>query len=296
MQSIRALAITLTMGFTWLSPSKGLAASPDPYPECNRVPSESEVSAAKGAFEAGQVSFHEADYARAILFWEDAFRRDCTALALLLNLARAYELAEQYDKGRVALETYLIRKPDDPDRPAIERRIDHLVSKEQEAAAKAPPEKPIEPVSKPDPEDDDVHEEEGSKTKLRPNRPIWPVIVTGAGLVTTGVGLGLLIPGQTALSGYTTGGGLCATQNDDGAYACRADPATGRSELQVQADAENARLGRNIGIAVTAVGAAAVATGAVFWILEWKKERPEPAAWLPWFGPGALGVTYSGRF
>ena len=32
------------------------------------------------------------DYATAITYWRDAYRRDCTAHALLLNLARAFEL------------------------------------------------------------------------------------------------------------------------------------------------------------------------------------------------------------
>src|SRR3972149_3238348 len=65
------------------------------YPECKNQPTDSDVSAAKGAFQAGQASFNEADYTRAITYWEDAYRRDCTAHALLLNLARAYELNGQ---------------------------------------------------------------------------------------------------------------------------------------------------------------------------------------------------------
>ncbi|HEX3595043.1 MAG TPA: hypothetical protein VHU80_08080, partial [Polyangiaceae bacterium] len=69
--------------------------APRPYPACDRTPTQGDVSAAKGAFDAGNGSFNEADYDRAITYWEDAYRRDCTAHPLLLNLARAYELNGQ---------------------------------------------------------------------------------------------------------------------------------------------------------------------------------------------------------
>ena len=86
------------------------AEEPTRYPECTHEASEADLTAAKAAFQAGNVSFNEADYPRAILYWEDAFRRDCTAHPLLLNLARAYELNAQKRKAVVALETYLKRE------------------------------------------------------------------------------------------------------------------------------------------------------------------------------------------
>ena len=86
------------------------------YPDCAHQPSDSDVSAAKGAFQAGQVSFNEADYDRAITYWEDAYRRDCTAHPMLLNLARAYELNGNPRQAVVSLETYLARNPSSPQR------------------------------------------------------------------------------------------------------------------------------------------------------------------------------------
>src|SRR5690606_30218440 len=52
------------LAFTLASPVWAASA----YPECTKTPTESEISAAKGAFEAGQVSFHEGDYERAVLY------------------------------------------------------------------------------------------------------------------------------------------------------------------------------------------------------------------------------------
>ena len=85
-------------------PSLCQAAETHPYPACNRQPSEADVQAAKGAFQAGNVSFNERDYDRAILYWEDAFRRDCTATLLLHNLSRAYEGKANLDQAVIALE------------------------------------------------------------------------------------------------------------------------------------------------------------------------------------------------
>ena len=72
-------------------------------------PSDSDVTAAKGAFQAGNVSFNEADYDRAILYWEDAYRRDCTATLLLQHLGRAYEGLGNLEQAVIALRT--IRAP-----------------------------------------------------------------------------------------------------------------------------------------------------------------------------------------
>jgi hypothetical protein len=289
-----------------LVPRTSLAGEADPYPECTRVPSESEVSAAKGAFEAGQVSFHEADYARSILFWEDAFRRDCTAIALLLNLARAYELAEDYERGKIALAAYLARSPDDPERPAIERRMDHLAAKQEAKsaaeqqrskaavpppAAGAPTEGSARSTSQP------VAAKSGTS-----KRRLWPIVVTGVGAVATGVGLGLVISGQVAVSDYQNG--LCSTPTPSGAFGCRAERVTDedgntrtiRTAKEVEEDAQGAVEQRTIGIVVTSVGAATAAVGAVFWILGPSRSDPAQAHWLPWLGPGVAGLSYSGAF
>lgn len=111
------------------------------YPDCGREPTDAEVAAAKGAFQAGNASFNEADYARAIDYWEDAYRRDCTANPLLLNLARAYELAGRKRQAVVSLETFLAREPNSGEKDQINRRVEVLkkkIAEEDAAAAVAP--------------------------------------------------------------------------------------------------------------------------------------------------------------
>jgi len=115
---------------------------PEQYPECTTTPTEADVSGAKGAFQAGQASFNEGDYARAITYWEDAFRRDCTAAALLLNLGRAYELNGQKPEAVNALKTYIKRKPASPQLDQIQKRIEVLedkIAKEKQAPTATAP-------------------------------------------------------------------------------------------------------------------------------------------------------------
>ena len=79
------------------------APEPQPYPACQGKPTEGDQKAAKSLFTAGQVSFNEADYRTAIQYWRDAYKRDCTAHLLLVNLARAYELAGDKRESVTAL-------------------------------------------------------------------------------------------------------------------------------------------------------------------------------------------------
>lgn len=288
----RAAALALSLA----SPLQ--AAVPNSYPECSRTPTESEISAAKGAFEAGQVAFHEGDYDRAVLYWEDAFQRDCTAIALLLNLARAYELSRQNERSIGALEAYLERNPTTEDRPSIEKRIQRLSPKKSEpeplAAAAAPEAQSGETAPTPAIAD--------KPAAPAHKRPIWPVLVTGGGVVATGIGLGLTIAGQSSVDGYTSG--LCSTQNESGAFECGPEfgnnPETGRPEMirtaaEVEQDAQSALSQRNIGIVVTSIGAATAIGGAVAWWLIWR-ESPEHAALVPIVGKDTVGLVYSGAF
>jgi hypothetical protein len=168
--------------------------APKPYPACDRTPTSGDVSAAKGAFDAGNGSFNEADYDRAIMYWEDAYRRDCTAHPLLLNLARAYELNGQKQHAVNALQTFLARVPSSSQEDQIKRRIEKLQEQIQSEAQAAPtpaagvtapptaepvpPPTPASTVPPPTPAEE-THEPNAG------HRPIAPLIVGGAGLVLT---------------------------------------------------------------------------------------------------------------
>src|SRR5262245_2431952 len=128
MRMPRCLGSWALTGTLLLCPALARAeeAAVRPYPACDKTPTDGDIAAAKGAFQAGNGSVNEADYERAITYWEDAYRRDCTAHPLLLNLARAYELNGQKRHAVNALETFVARNPGSPDEGQIKRRIEKL--------------------------------------------------------------------------------------------------------------------------------------------------------------------------
>lgn len=184
---MRALCpILLASAFALATSSAFAEEAPKPIPPCEKTPTEGDVAGAKGAFQAGQASFEEGDYNRAISYWEDAYRRDCTAHALLLNLARAYELNNQKKHAVSALETYLARQPSSPQRDQIARRIEGLNEKIAQDASSPAKTGPT-PVGG-DPTKPDAQTQPGPETDKGGKRPILPLVVAGAGGVLTILG------------------------------------------------------------------------------------------------------------
>jgi tetratricopeptide (TPR) repeat protein len=254
--------------------------APAEYPACEHQPSDTDIQGAKGAFQAGQASFEEGDYARAISYWEDAYRRDCTAHALLLNLARAYELNNQKRHAVSSLETFLARNPSSDQREQIARRIEGLNEKiQKEAGAKTtgstnPGETGTEPNVTPVPEE-----------KSGGQRPIAPLIVAGAGGALAVLG-GILYMG--AASDVKDVEDKCPDRK------C-SDPAL--------IDEGNSARKRQTTWGIVTVGGVAVAAGGLVWYF---MSKPKPAATAkviplrprfdPVVGSNFAGVSLSGAF
>jgi hypothetical protein len=273
----------LVAGALLLTPGLAFAEDAKPYPDCSREPSDSDVAAAKGAFQAGQGSFNESDYPRAITYWEDAYRRDCTADALLLNLARAYELNNQKKQAVVALETYLARKPDARDRGSIQRRIEVLQAAIQSEPAQTAP-APTEQTAPPPPAPVDT----GPAPEPEPQgkKPIVPLIVAGAG-------------GAIAIAGailyFNAAGDV-----DDFEKQCPGRQCPPGVDPGLVDDANSARTRMNIFGAV-AIGGLAIAAGGVVWYVMSPREAPAAAQRskplvAPAVGPGFAGLAVSGAF
>lgn len=279
-----ASALSVAAGARAEEPPKG-------YPDCNREPTESDLSAAQGAFQAGGVSFAEGDYPRAITYWEDAYRRDCTAHKLLLNLARAYESDGQLRHAVVALETFNARMPDHPEVAANQRRIEKLkerIAEEEKPAAPAatPGATPPDDTATPPPEPPTEPGAEGG------SRPILPLIVAGGGLVIAGIGAAIYFPAQSDVSEYED---QC---NVGGERRCPND--------QVAQDAQDARDKANLGGILTWGGVAVLGGGLIWYFLSppeggsGSAERPrvaKPESHVePQLGRGYAGLSWSGRF
>jgi len=269
------------------------------YAACAGKPTAADEQAAKSLFTAGQVSFNEADYKTAITYWRDAFKRDCTKNALLLNLARAYELAGDKREAVAALKTYVEREPNSPDKGQMQRRIENLEAqlggpsvpppKPQPDAGAAPPPVTVGadggtaplPITTAAPTTTVGAEPSGPST---PSRPITPWIVVGAGGVATIAGVLLWTTGNSKIKDAEA---TCPDRSNCADSAARDKGNSGRSNVQ-------------IGGALTGVGLVAVAGGLV-WQFVFNKPKAAPASTpaatlTPAFGQGFSGLSMQGRF
>jgi tetratricopeptide (TPR) repeat protein len=78
------------------------------------APAPADTEAAKTSFRDGQAAFTEGAYARALELWSHAYLLDCTAHALLLNLAMAHELLGRPEDAAQTLELFNRRAPESP--------------------------------------------------------------------------------------------------------------------------------------------------------------------------------------
>lgn len=275
------LSLSLAVGASPAQAADGGEA--ESYPACAHVPTANDVSAAQGAYKAGQVSFQEADYERALLYWEDAFRRDCTAHKLLLNLARAYELSGDLSGAVNALQTYIGRAPEADDRASVEKRIARLREKLEEERAATAAATPPSPAASDDATTTTTGTDSAPTTRAK---PIWPVVLTASGAATIVIGstvgvLGALDIGKEkdriAGSFSTADGAQC--ERDGRQWSCPEDLL---EEVQVALDNSDelarAKTMRNLGIVVGVGGAALAGVGAYFWYKLWSAPTTRSAA------------------
>jgi tetratricopeptide (TPR) repeat protein len=93
---------------------------------CTESSTARDPEAARVAFRAGQTAFSEGGYARAVELWKQAYGDDCTAHALLLNLAMAEELLGRPDDAIHTLTLFNKRSPSSPYVDANVKRIQRL--------------------------------------------------------------------------------------------------------------------------------------------------------------------------
>jgi tetratricopeptide (TPR) repeat protein len=257
-----------------------------PYPECTHEASDADLTAAKAAFQAGNVSFNEADYPRAILYWEDAFRRDCSAHPLLMNLARAYELNGQKQQAVVALETFLEREPNSTERAPIQRRIEVLkkqLESEQAAAtaAAAPPPGPA-PAAAPAPQPQPPNLAEHPHSQQ-----VLPLVVAGVGAAVFVLGGLVYLDAAKQVKKFETD---CGKTHDK----CPENYDTGPANAAAKRE--------TAGGAVAIIGLPILAGGLVWYFVA--NSSPKTAALTssktavvtPALAPGFYGVALNSRF
>jgi len=266
------------------------------YPDCGREPTDAEVQAAKGAFQAGNASFNEADYARAIDYWEDAYRRDCTANPLLLNLARAYELAGRKRQAVVSLETFLTREPNSAEKEQINRRVEVLkkkIAEEDAAAAAAPPPTTAPP---PGPTPPPVAPPPAEKAHRSP----WPWVLAGVGGAAVIVGTIGVIDNQKKLNDVAA---KCPNRQCPAVLTPNPNDAKDATEPDTATINKGnvARKAFDRSVFIMGVGGAAIAGGVVWWFLDKKSvdkanQTAKRPLVVPFVAPQLAGLSVSGAF
>jgi tetratricopeptide (TPR) repeat protein len=275
------------------------------YPECTSKPTDADVEGAQGAFKAGKARYDEGNRERAILYWEDAYRMDCTAHDLLINLATAYELQGNKEQALLALETYLKRVPESKKREQVSRRIEQLKSqidsekkKAQAALPAAAPASPGQPAAGQGTSATGAAlgtaapgagSGEPPPTSSSRRRPLAPLILAGAGGVVTIVGLGMFAAASSDVQSYEKQCGPGGKQCPSPAIAQKANDAVQR---------------RNAAGGVTVVGLAVTGAGLLWYFLSKPQPSPAPQALelspstrlSPTVGRSFAGLEFSGAF
>ena len=105
-----------------------LAQQPASYPppcEASKV-SKADVERAHTVFLSGKQFLDESNYDKAVSYFNDAYSIDCSVHGILPIIATAYERKGDKAEAVRALEEYLNRAPNAPDREHVERRIKNL--------------------------------------------------------------------------------------------------------------------------------------------------------------------------
>ena len=287
--SPRTLCLVFLFGTVVTVPAFAQQPSLTVYPACTGNPTKTDSDAAHGAYIAGKGSFDENDYARAVDYLKDAYRRDCTKHDLLNIIARAYELKGDRAEAVNALETYLKRvPPNEPGNEQIQRRIASLKSQIPAAPPTpvpiaTPPVEPVPTALPPpppppgNPPPDRVTSEHG--------HTVGPWVMVGVGGAATVAGLVLLLVGQGKIA--------------DSKSMCPVKPLTMARECPDTFNGSAAQSSGNtlsaVGGVVGGLGLAAVAGGLIWHFTE--STGPETRARLrPDVRPGYAGLTLGAHF
>jgi hypothetical protein len=254
------------------------AQTPPPYSEaCDATAvSKSEAARAHTVFLSGKQYLDEANYDKAIRYFQDAYSIDCSVHGILRALASAYERKGDKAAAVEALELYVQRAPTAPDIDVIERRIKNLRDQLERGAeaerlrVAVPPPTHADPVPLPQ-----------SKPAAPPpvNQPAGPPV---APWVLSGLG------GAAAIAG----GALAVVGAMDVSSASSACSARVHCTADVAADGNRGRTLEQTAAVVLPAGLAVLATGIIWRVLEGSHTEASAPPTSFVIGPrGYAGIT-----
>jgi tetratricopeptide (TPR) repeat protein len=227
-------------------------------------------STAKRAFEKGMTAYNLQDFSTALEMFKRAYE-ELHDPAFLFNIGQAQRQLGQYEAAARSYRIYLASQPGAPNREQVKRLIQQMDEAAKEARAQKPPALVQPPMQATQPPPASV-----------PPPAMPPPVDSGrpmrlAGIITAGVGVGLLALGVVFA--------VLSKQAGDDAY----HPSSGIYDHA--ADERQANL-RNAEIATFVVGGAAAVAGTTVWLLGRRSRSTSHAALTPVVSGAGVGVRF----
>lgn len=276
-----------------LAQQTGSSGYPAPCPT-SQV-SKADVDRAHTVFLSGKGFLDESNYDKAISYFKDAYSIDCSVHAILPIIATAYERKGDKQSAVGALQEYLKRVPNAPDREVVERRIKNLqdqIAQEKATATAAPPPPPSATTAAPTATATGAPtatttapaEPTGTVTSVPPSEgghTVAPWIVVGVGGAAAIAGVVLFAVGAGDIS---TAEQKCPVHNN-----C--------NDSSVQSTGNTGRTLETVGVVAGSVGVAAVVGGLLWHFMEPTSGSSTAGTTVtPVVAPGYAGLGLGGRF
>lgn len=278
-----------------LAQQAGSSGYPAPCP-ASQV-SKADVDRAHTVFLSGKGFLDESNYDKAISYFKDAYSIDCSVHAILPIIATAYERKGDKQSAVAALQEYLKRVPNAPDREVVERRIKNLqdqIAQEKATAAPSATAPASATTTAPPPSataaPSATATEQPTATAAAPPPPppttegghsVAPWIVVGVGGAAVVAGVVLFAVGAGDIS---TAEKTCPVHND-----C--------NDVNAQNTGNTGRTLETVGVVAGSVGVAAVAGGLLWHFVESPGSSSTTGTTVtPVVAPGYAGVGLGGRF
>jgi tetratricopeptide (TPR) repeat protein len=250
------------------------------YPKCDHPVTDRDSDAAHGAYLAGMAAYQEGDYDKALLYFNDAYKRDCEKHEMLIIISRAHEGKGDKQEAIRLLKLFLERAPNHKEAETTRAKIanlEKLIAQEKPqptSTASAPPTATAAPTPPPPPSADTG----GGGHTLPP----WIVVGVGGALAVVG---GILQP-------------IAYTKISDAESLCRNRECPPDAKVDGTPAVELGNSGRSlsaVGVGLIVGGLVLVAGGLTWHFLE--PTGPKTTARItPSVGPGFAGMQLGGRF
>jgi hypothetical protein len=287
-QHLVGLGLLVTAGFAVPAFGQTNGGGGPEYPQCTKAVSTEESEKAHQRYLAGRAEYNQSQWDSAIANFVDAYRRDCTKHELLVIISRAYEQKHNWAEAIRALETYLARVKDAPDRVDYEGRIRtfkaELAAQQAGAASTSPPPPATSAAPTATPSAAASTPPPGAEPREHTVFP-WLVVAVGGAAVVTGISL--LVAAPTLPPNCTSNQSTCDKS-----------PPT-ETDAQLQSDKD--RAGNHVSFitfgTILIITGVAVAGGGVLWhFLEPTGPTTGMPRVTPQVGPGFAGASLGGAF